>query len=259
MILILAWAVIMLCVAFGADLGRLFVIREQLRTAQDAAALAGALELEYWIQMEFRREKLHETWLCDEDGYLPGEKPETPSDGDMGAEPPGEGVQPFDPEKCELEEWKPTSPLVVQGPEGERWPQLPADWQAACSGDFRCFPKSLTNARCWLQPRTDESGLKETARSIFERNEVWGDQATREALSIEVEGLDQFRPRHVAVRVEGRLEMQTYLLATIGLDELLVVTPRAATAVPVRRGNAWTAEVSSPGGQLETLKSPCDP
>lgn len=259
-ILVLSWSVILLCVALGADLGRLYIIREQLRTAEDAASLAGALQLEYAVQMEFRREQLHEDWQCDSEGWLPDEKPAgPPADGEPPPIPPIEELSPSELEaKCAVQEWKPTSPFRVEGTEEERWPTLSTIWQSECGGEFRCDPDA-TVYQCWLQPKVSEEDVAAKARSIFEANEVWGDQATRTNLDIVVKGLKGEHPKRVFVEVDSRLQMRTYLLPLIGLERLEVSLPKPSKGVPVRRGKFWTTQVTDFERELVEIVSPCDP
>jgi|GEM_PF-2415310 len=248
--LVIAWTVIMLCIALGADVGRAYIIREQLRTAEDAASLAGAQQLQYRVEMRFTREVKITQWICDEDGNLPGEI-------DDPAAPEPEPVD--ETEKCTVEEWVSASPLSVTGPEGEVWAELPEIWRDNCSrGDQRCYSKSPTAYQCWLEPIKDEAAIEGKARSAFAWNEVWGNSATRKSLFVDVIGLEQSRPKSVQVIVDGQLEMKSFLLGIIGIPSVGINIPGKAIGIPVRRGESTTTRVPDASGQTVTLTSPCD-
>lgn len=239
---VLAWSVIMLSVAFAADFGRIFVIREQLRTAEDAAALAGALQLDYKVRFVFAREREVSTWVCEEDA-LP----------DTEAAPPTL-------EDCWLRWWAPMADVSVEGWEFKVWPdQLRATWQGLCTGEFRCTPAEEPPT-CWIEPIESPAVVEGVARSVFKLNETWGKQATVRSVKVgtaKSHFVGPARPRTYVVLVEGELEMKTYLLAALGLDKVPVRTleskPRPARAELVRRSKPLEMTLGD-----HQLTSPCD-
>lgn len=242
-IFLLSWSMILLTVAFAADFGRIFFLREQLRTAKDAAALAGALQLDYKVRLVFAREKKVSEFVC------------TPEQVQEILDEEGS------PDVCWVEKWVQAPDLVFEGWEDEAWPEVGSSWPQLCNGlDYRCTPAYKGPPMCWIEPEDSWDAAAAIARSAFERNQVWGDQATVRGLHVAgfkanfVNG-DPSKPRTYEVTVDGQLEMKMYLLAALGKKTLFVRTdpPRPAKAELVRRGDYLTMVLAG-----NSLTSPCD-
>lgn len=236
-VFVLAWSVILLSVAFAADFARIFVFREQLRTAEDAAALAGALQLDYKVRLVFSREKQFEQVICED---------EVPEE---------------DTTSCTIEWWEPAADVTVEDWEfAVATEKLWSIWSEQCMGEFRCAPEKEV-FRCWIEPFEGLAALENTARSLFQLNQTWGEQATVRSLDVKVMRSDAVaagRYRTYQVLVDGELEMKTYLLAVFGIDKLPVKTlelkPKPAKAELVRRSDPLMLKVPE-----REFRSPCDP
>jgi hypothetical protein len=241
LIFVLAWSIILLSVAFAADFGRVFFLREQLRTAEDAAALAGALQLDFKVRMVFAREERKSRFICD----LKGEAP------------------PAAMEDCWVYWWEAAPDLVFEGWENEAWSELRETWSLVCTGvQYRCNPAYKEPPRCWVEPIESQEQVVARAKSVFGLNAVWGSQATLRKVGVStarskfVDG-DPKKPRRYEVAVDAELEMKTYLLAAFGVETIPVKTlehpPRAATAERVRRSDPLTQTLGD-----SAVTSPCD-
>lgn len=221
-VFVLLWAVIVICLAMATDLGRIYVVREQLRTAQDAAALAGALQVRYMVEFRFTRE-VRVVTPCDLTKLKEGEV-------------------------ChDVVEWFSASDLVLSGPESEIYVNLAKLKAPHCRGDYRCSAQPAV-ARCWIEPKNGWPAVEALARSTFQQNAQWGAGTAVKSLAVDVRQTTV--PKDFAVHVIGKLETGTPMLAVLGVKSLAVQLPvQEGRAVSVRRG-----KISSPGSGVS---SPC--
>lgn len=230
-----AWAAALLFLAFAVDFGRFFLVREQLRTAEDAAALAGALQMEYRIRLEWRRVSVRWETVCE---------------ASSGTE-----------RECRtVEQRSPMPPLVIAGPEAEVWPGLRRRLAEVCASPaVEC--QDLISQKCWLAPRGSMEQVRSRAREAFMQNQWWGHQARLDG-PVEVmlpnEGVAE--PQEFPVEVRARLRMKTLLLAAVGIPELTVEKAGPPTrASPVRRDGGPRAPSVGPLVEAEIpSQSPCD-
>lgn len=225
------WSVALIALGIALDVGRVFVLREQLRTAEEAAALAGVLQARYVVEARFRREENRPILVCSE-------------------------PQPDELPDCHLvDNWVAIEPATIRGPEAEVWPDAHRLWAAQCNRyNVRCSRQYLA-AECWIEPRTDWAALRAAALSTFQANARWGGQArTAGPVSVEVETSGGSKPRQLRVGVTAVLEMETLLLPILGVDALSVATPgEPTTAELVRR--EWAGQTVWIGGVQ--VPSPC--
>lgn len=230
-----AWTAALLFLAFAVDFGRLFLIREQLRAAEDAAALAGALQMEYRIRLEWRRVRV---WW------------ETVCEGAPGAEVDCRPV----------ERRSPMSPLVISGSEASVWPDLRRRLADACASPaVEC--QDLISQKCWLAPRGSMAQVRSRAREAFDQNQWWGKQARLDGpVEITLPNEGALEPDSFPVEVRARLRMKTLLLAVIGIPELTVEKAGPPTrASPVRRAGGPRTPAVGPLVEAEIpSQSPCD-
>lgn len=221
-VFVLLWGLIVICLAMATDLGRIYVVREQLRTAQDAAALAGALQVRYMVEFRFTR-KVRVVIPCDLT-KLPEGSP------------------------CvDTVRWVSTKDLVLSGPESEIYVNLAKLKAPSCSGDYRCSAQPIV-ARCWVEPKNGWPAVADVARKTFQQNAQWGAGTGVKSLAVDVRQTTV--PKDFAVHVTGKLEMGTPMLAVLGMKSLAVQLPvQEGRAVSVRRG-----KISSPGSGVS---SPC--
>jgi len=228
---IFLWSVSLIALGIALDVGRVFVLREQLRTAEEAAALAGVLQARYMVEARFAREENRPFPVCTEPE--PGQLPD-----------------------CHLvDNWVAVDPAVVSGPEAEVWPDAHRLWAAQCNRyNVRCS-RQYSAAECWIEPRADWAALRAAAVSAFEANARWGGQArTAGPVSVNVETGGGSKPRQLRVGVTAVLEMDTLLLPILGVDVLSVTTPGdPTTAELVRR--EWAGQTVWIGGVR--VPSPC--
>ena len=215
---IFIWSVALVAVGIALDVGRVFVLREQLRTAEEAAALAGVLQARYMVEARFRREENRPVPVCEEPE--PGELP-----------------------NCHLvDNWVAIDPAIIRGPEAEVWPDAHRLWTAQCSRyNVRCS-RQYAAAECWIEPRTDWAALRATALNTFQSNARWGSQArTLGPVDVEVETGGGSKPRQLRVAVSATLEMETLLLPILGVHSLKVSTPGEPTAAELVR-REWAGQ-----------------
>ncbi|MFO7273503.1 MAG: Tad domain-containing protein [Bacillota bacterium] len=230
------WAVALLAIGFALDVGRVFVLREQLRTAEEAAALAGVQQARYVVEAQFRREENRPYPVCEP------------------AAPAAPGEEPT--EECRMvDNWVEVSPAVIRGPESEVWPDAHRLWAEQCIGpNVRC-DRQYHAAECWIEPRSGWAAVHAAAAQAFQANERWGGLArTAGPVVVEVDTDSQVKPRQLRVSVTAVLEMDTLLLPLVGVDALSVATPGAATAAELVR-REWSGEYTWIGGVR--VASPC--
>ncbi len=233
---IFIWSVALLAIGFALDIGRVFVFREQLRTAEEAAALAGVQQARYMVEARFRREENRPYLRCEEiPGALPGEEPTL---------------------ECDLvDNWVEVAPAVILGPEAEVWPDAHRLWADQCIGyNVRCA-RQYHAAECWIEPRSGWATVRAAAQEAFQMNARWGGQArTAGPVAVEIETDGSSKPRQLRVSVTAVLEMDTLLLPLVGVDALTVATPGdRTTAELVRR--EWSGQSVWIGGVR--VNSPC--
>jgi hypothetical protein len=184
------------------DFGRVHLLRAQLQTAVDAAALAGALQVVPMVDLEIDR------WIASEG---------TCSD-------PATGRQ----YRCLV--WSGATPVQISGPE---WDLLIQNrWQTAaqsqCSWPYRCGGSPTVTGRKLILPPNTEAITQET----FEKNALWpntlGTQVA--ALSVRPDDRDPQKPK---VTATARLVTSTSFLKLVGIRQMQIT--RSGTAVPVRR------------------------
>lgn len=230
------WAVAVLAIGFALDVGRVFVLREQLRTAEEAAALAGVRQTRYVVEAWFRREENRPVTVCE---TVP---------------PPVPGGEPA--VECWLvDNWVEISPAVIQGPEAEVWPDAHRIWAEQCVGyNVRCA-RQYHAAECWIEPRAGWGEVRAAAVEAFQMNARWGGLArTVGPVAVEVATDTPLRPRQLRVAVTAVLEMDALLLPLVGVDTLTVVTPGGATAAELVR-REWAGQYTWIGGVR--VASPC--
>jgi hypothetical protein len=230
------WAVAVLAIGFALDVGRVFVLREQLRTAEEAAALAGVGQARYAVEAWFRREENQPVTVCE---TVPPTEP--------GGAPAVE---------CRVvDNWVETSPAVIQGPEAEVWPDAHRLWAEQCIGSHIRCARQYYAAGCWIEPRSDWAQVRAAAAEAFQMNAQWGGLArTAGPVAVEVVTDSPFRPRHLRVAVSAVLEMDALLLPLVGVDRLTVATPGEATAAELVR-REWAGQYTWIGGVR--VASPC--
>ncbi|MBP2019175.1 hypothetical protein J2Z79_002592 [Symbiobacterium terraclitae] len=228
---IFIWSVALIAVGIALDVGRVFVLREQLRTAEEAAALAGVLQARYVVEARFRREENRPIPVCAE-------------------------LEPTEPPECHLvDHWVAIEPVIIRGPEAEVWPEAHRLWAAQCNRyNVRCSRQYFA-AECWIEPRSDWAAVRSAALSAFQANARWGGQArTAGPVAVEVETGGGSKPRQLRVSVTAVLEMETLLLPILGVDSLMVTTPGEPTAAELVR-REWTGQKVWIGGVQ--VPSPC--
>lgn len=231
-LLLSVWSVALIAIALAIDLGRLFVIREQLRTAEEAAALAGVLQAQYMVEARFPRRQNQPYQVCEPIGP--------------------EGIE----VKCHLvDNWVPIAPAVIAGPESEVWPEAHKVWAQQCYGyDIRCDRQYEASA-CWIAPRKSWAEVRSAALEAFALNERWGDQASLAgAVDVAVETGNKVRPRQLKVGVTATLEMKTLLFHILGVDSIPVSTQGSPTAADLVRRSETGLTVWIDGA---LVKSPC--
>jgi len=230
------WSVALLAIGFALDIGRVFVLREQLRTAEEAAALAGVQQTRYVVEAWFRREENQPVMKCEQvPPALPGEEPEL---------------------KCTLvDNWVEIAPAVIRGPEAEVWPDAHRIWADQCSGhNVRCA-RHYHAAECWIEPRSGWAAVQAVAAEAFQMNVRWGGQArTVGPVTVEIETDGKLRPRQLRVGVAAVLEVDALLLPLVGVDTLTVATPGPRTTAELVR-REWLGQEAWIGGVRVT--SPC--
>lgn len=195
-----ALTILLLFAGLALDFGRAHLLRAQLQTAVDAAALAGALQSIPMVELEIGR------WIRVREDCL------DPITG-----------QPY---ACYY--WERTSPARVSG---QTWELIRQNqWRAAagaqCTSPYRC-DSTYTIRREWL---ILPSSTTSVARNAFYKNATWpgGDSGIRiEGLSI---GVDQSA---VEVTASATMRIPTSFLKLIGMRELRFA--RTGSAVPVPR------------------------
>ncbi len=265
-VFVLAWSVILITVAFAADFGRIFFIREQLRTALDAASLGGALQLDYKVEMAFTQWRYHE-WrnpVCEEPP--PYDPSDPPPDPDAPLPPPWEPKPAKPLPKQSVSNtcwhlWWAAAPqrVVFTGWEDDVWKGFEARWNQQCEGSDRwCDLTEELNRACWIEPAASDDHVEQVAGQAFGRNQVWGNQATLKQMLVTVErgqfaGGNPSRPRQVIVRANGELHMKTYLLAMLGAQYRQLPVEAEVQAELARRGVDRMVSIDG-----KTLTSPCD-
>ncbi|MEW8978478.1 MAG: Tad domain-containing protein [Symbiobacterium sp.] len=227
---IFVWSVALVALGIALDVGRVFVLREQLRTAEEAAALAGVLQARFMVEARFPREENRPVPVC-----VPGP----------------DGL----PECRLVDNWVPIEPAVISGPEAEVWPDAHRLWADQCvRPGVRC-DRRYKSGTCWIAPRSDWAAVRAAARDAFEANARWNGQARLAGpVTVEIETDASSRPRQLRVGVTAALEMDTLLLPILGVDALTVKTPgEPTTAELVRR--EWPGQVAWIGGVQ--VPSPC--
>jgi len=226
------WSVALITLAFAVDVGRVYVVREQLRTAEEAAALAGVLQAQYMVEARFHREENRPRLECEES--------------DEEGEPPD----------CHLKDnWVRIAPAVIRGPEAQVWPEAQRAWADQCGGyDIRCKPR-YSSSDCWIEPRQSMAAVRSAALDAFALNDRWGDQARLAGpVAVDLEGVNTSKPRHLKVGVKATLEMETLLLNVLGVDALTVATQGGPTTAELVRRDETGLKVWIDGA---LVPSPC--
>ncbi len=192
-----SFTVLLLFAGLALDFGRAHLLKAQLQTAVDAAALAGALQVVPMVEIDV--ERMHwEDRTC---------------------------VDPKSKKAYDCSSWEWSSPARLSGPEwdlvrNEGWRGSPS-----CTGRYWC--QDYTVVRQWLiLPPTTIPVAEET----FRENSVWpggSHGATVRDLRV---SMDQVK---VEVTATATLTTPTSFLKLAGINELRMTT--TGSAVPVRR------------------------
>lgn len=196
----LTLTILLLFAGLALDFGRAHLLKAQLQTAVDAAALAGALQVVPMVELSIERSVAEEQWCED----------------------------PVSKTKYRCVHWYPTSPALVSGTHWDlvrhsRWREAAGgqcNWPYSCAGTYRIV-------REWLILPSSTNSVAETA---FAKNATWPTSLS----GTRVEGLMiQTDPRRVEVTATATLTTPTTFLKLIGIRTL--VFTRTGSAVPVRR------------------------
>ena len=194
---VICWSLFIVCLGLAVDLGRFFVYREQLRTATDAAALAGAMEVTRMVRVSVPRQVWDETKTClDEQG--------------QSYDCPG---------------LVSASPFVEEGPEVPLWSQQL--YQAHCNTWPYVCDTGAQTVTCWLEPKgNDWSRPRAVARQVFDQNAIWGNGARKRGGDISVAYSESTKYRDFTVDVDAGLLFDTSLMGIVGIPTLEVYLPK---------------------------------
>lgn len=192
---VVSWSMFIICLGIAVDLGRLFVFREQLRTAADAAALAGAMQVTRMVRVYMPRDVWEQKTCPDPAGVLP---------------------------EVDCSGFVPASPVDVDGPEVPLWSQH--TYQSQCNWPYVC-DYSVRVVSCWLEPKgNDWSRPGTVAQQVFDRNAVWGSEARKRA-PVSVRYTTDSTYRDFTVDVEASLVFDTLLMGGFGIPTVEVFLP----------------------------------
>lgn len=195
-----AMSALFLFAGLALDFGRAYLLKAQLQTAVDAAALAGALQVIPMAEISISRRKAEETQCWD----------------------PVAGTY------YSCLSWEPASNKVITGTQWElihqkRWRQAAG---AACTWPYRCTDYRVV--REWL---VLPASTVPTAENTFHQNERWPSGG---ALAARVRGLSvSINHDKAEVTARARMSTPTTFLKLVGMRELTF--ERKGTATPVRR------------------------
>lgn len=197
-----ALTALLLFAGLALDFGRGHLLRAQLQTAVDAAALAGALQAVPMAELQVSR------WVAETE----------------------ECTDPITRKPYRCVSWSNASPVTVSG--AERYLIRQGGWRTATAGDcswpYRCSPTYSVERR-WLQLPADDS-IRQVARSTFYENARWpGGSAGPQVQQLEVSA----DPLKTEVTATASLTMPTTFLRLAMIDHLQIT--RTGSAVPVRR------------------------
>lgn len=195
----LSLTVLLLFAGLALDFGRAHLLRAQLQTAVDAAALAGALQVVPMVELSIPR------WEAEDDTC----------------------TDPVTHREYTCRHWYATSPVDLEGPE---WNLLNlGGWRSAagaqCTWPFRCNSPRIV--REWLVLPPSTAGV---AENTFYKNAAWpvGDFGARvDNLEIAID------PDKAQVTATAALTTPTSFLKLVGIQELHIA--RTGSAVPVKR------------------------
>jgi len=196
----MAMSALFLFAGLALDFGRAYVLKAQLQTAVDAAALAGALQVIPMAELSINRRRAVETECWD----------------------PVSGTY------YDCLDWRDTSSVRVTGTQWEliaqkKWKQAAGD---SCTWPFRCT--GYKTVREWL---VLPNSTVPTAENTFHQNERWPSGG---ALSARVEGLSvTVNHARAEVTASARMTTPTTFLKLVGIQELSF--ERKGTATPVKR------------------------
>jgi hypothetical protein len=195
---VLAWTMFLVSLALAIDIGRVYLFREQLRTAADAGALAGAMQVQRMVRVVMPRQVWEDVY-CDD-----------PLGGPRYA--------------CD-EELVGASAVDVSGLEDPVWTKKTFR-DVNCGGDYVCADEAQWRVTCWLEPKGgDWDAPRKAARDMFLRNAAWGDEAVLTGFEVRYD--QDRRARDFEVKVGAELTMPTQLIAALGVKKI----PIALTAV----------------------------
>lgn len=136
--LVACWTIALFCLAIASDIGRMLIYREQMRNAADAAALAGAMQVNRIVRVTLEREvHIHQT-CADEKGN-----------------------------EYDCSYWADVDPYVGKGFEWQWWDSWPQKRSELCGGDFRCLSEKW---ECRIEPKTSWNAVKDAADLAFQKN-----------------------------------------------------------------------------------------
>lgn len=195
-----SFTIILLFAGLALDFGRAHLLKAQLQTAVDAAALAGALQVVPMVELELDRWKAVDSWCTDPISQVP----------------------------YNCLDWERAPSVRVSGTE---WDLLRQDgWRSAfasrCDWPHRC-DSDYKVVRQWLVLPPTTTGV---AEDTFRKNSVWpggSHGATVRDLRVSV---DQVK---VEVTAAASMTTPTSFLKLAGINELRVSV--TGSAVPVRR------------------------
>ncbi len=192
--------ILLLFAGLALDFGRAHLLKAQLQTAVDAAALAGALQVVPMVEIAVVR------WEADD----------------------GTCTDPVTRKPYSCITWGPASPAMATGTERDLlrqqgWRQAVAGqcgWPHRCAGDYAIVQQ-------WQILPATTSGV---AADTFRMNNTWPGGSLKPRLTAPAVTVD---PQKVEVTVSATMTMPTSFLKLIGIRELRFA--RSGSAVPVRR------------------------
>jgi len=192
--------ILLLFAGLALDFGRAHLLRAQLQTAVDAAALSGALQVVPMVEVEAARWVAEDDWCTD----------------------------PVTRKLYSCRSWSSTTAVRATGTERnllrqQGWRQAMAEqcrWPHRCADDYRIVQQ-------WqILPSTTPAVSVDT----FLRNTTWPGGSLRPRVSAPAVTVDA---QKVEVTVSATMTMPTAFLKLVGIGELKFT--RAGSAVPVRR------------------------
>lgn len=211
--LVSSWTLILFGLVVGADFGRVYFYREQMQTAADAAALAGAQQIKRMVKVKVQREVWDANYEYD----------------------------------CEYDgNWVKTNcnyGKYVSTTDGEKQGAYPLSWRNdLCSGNFKCTGEPTYT--CWLEPKEGRwERADEAAAYSFWKNA----QGTQWAPYVKVVRVVKAPPSAAQnnwgwfwVQVQTSAEAPTLLWGLLGKNTVTVSREGlgyiASEAKPVLRG-----------------------